>query len=613
MLVFDHGAAQLAPVAVGVAVLGAPVLLLLGRRVPRVIVDVVAIAFCATTLALSAVVFATASSGRVVTWVAGWSPHHGQTVGIVLVADPVGSGLAVAGASLMLLALVYSARYIESVHAHYQCLMLLFLGGIVGFSLSGDIFDMFGFFELMGAASYGLTGMMVEEPSSLQGALNFGIVNSLGAYVTLMGIGLLFARTGRLDLPGLGHALAHHHADALVICAFCLVLTGFLVKGAVFPFHFWLADAHAVAPSPVCLLFSGVMVPLGVYAAFRIYWVVFGATIPPGDVRRAFLVLGVVTAVVGAVMALTQRHVKRLLSYTTIAHVGLFVVAMGCLTAAGTAGATLYAVGYAGAVGALFLATGILLDLYGTVDERELFGRARRNRLLGVLFAVGAFAVAALPPFATSLGNAMSTAAAGGLGYPWAPALFVGIPALTGAAVLRVWARVFRGLGGRPSDERGVAAESRATGGAEEPEAELHAAPWSMLAPIVVLLVAAFAIGVLPGAHAAAARAGAYFVDRAGYVAQALYRAHVRVVVAPVAGWSAEAVWTGALSTLFAGAMAALALFGGPLLDRLPSLRHLSVPVGFLHRLHSGHVGDYVAWLLVGVAVLAGFVGLPLR
>ncbi|HVC13365.1 MAG TPA: complex I subunit 5 family protein [Acidimicrobiales bacterium] len=614
MPVFDHGVAQLPPVAVGVAVLGAPVLLVLGRRAPRLAVDLVAMAFCATTLALVSIVLATASSGRVVTWVAGWAPHHGDTVGVVLVADPVGAGIAVAAAALMAVALVYSSRYIESVRAHFHCLMLLFLGGMVGLALSGDVFDMFGFFELMGAATYGLTGMMVEEPSSLQGAVNFGIVNSLGAYVTLMGIGLLLARTGRLDLPGLGHALAHHRPDALVICAFCLVLTGFLVKGAVAPFHFWLADAHAVAPSPVCILFSGAMLPLGVYAAFRIYWTVFSGTIPPGDVRRAFLVLGAATAVIGAVMALTQRHVKRLLSYSTIAHVGLFVVAAGCLTADGTAGAALYVAGYAGAIGALFLVAGVLLDLYGTVDEHELFGRARPNRALGALFAAGAVAIAALPPFGTGLGSAVSTAAARALGYAWAPALFVGVPALTGAAALRAWARTFLGVGARPTAERGIGAEAhRATGGGEQPEAEIRRAPWSMLVPVVLLLAAALSVGLLPGILGGMERAGAYYVDRVGYVHAALFHAHARVTVHAVGGWNAYGVGTGVLSALGAAGIAGLALFGRPLLERFPAVRRLSAPVGLLHRLHSGHVGDYVAWLVAGVAVLAGFVGIPLR
>jgi multicomponent Na+:H+ antiporter subunit D len=239
----------------------------------------------------------------VVTWAARWEPQHGFSVGIVLVADAVNAAIALLAACLVALSLLYSWRYFESVHAHYHCLILLFLSGMVGFALTGDLFDMFVFFELMGAAAYALTGFKIEDATAVQGALNFGIINSLGAYAALLGVGLLYARVGNLTLPQLGEALAGHRPDALVIAAFGAVLTAFLVKGAVVPFHFWLPDAHAVAPTPVCVLFSGVMVPLGIYAAFRVYWTVFSRAFPAGEVRRTFVVLGMLTAVVGAVMA----------------------------------------------------------------------------------------------------------------------------------------------------------------------------------------------------------------------------------------------------------------------------------------------------------------------
>src|SRR6185437_2075898 len=117
-------------------------------------------------------------------------------------------------------AFLYSVRYLDSVEAHYHCLMLLFLAGMVGFALTGDLFDMFVFFELMGAAAYALTGFKVEDASALQGALNFGIINSLGAYFSLTGVGILYARTGQLQLPLLAKAVDQRRASALVVLAF---------------------------------------------------------------------------------------------------------------------------------------------------------------------------------------------------------------------------------------------------------------------------------------------------------------------------------------------------------------------------------------------------------
>jgi multicomponent Na+:H+ antiporter subunit D len=547
----------------------------------------------------------------VITWAAGWEPRNGFSVGIVLVADPQGATVALLAACLVALSLVYSWRYFESVEAHYHCLVLLFLAGMVGFALTGDLFDMFVFFELMGAAAYALTGFKVEDATSVQGALNFGVINSLGAYAALMGVGLLYARVGNLALPTLGDAVAGSRPDALLVAAFVAILTAFLVKGAMVPFHFWLADAHAVAPTPVCALFSGVMVPLGVYAAFRVWWTVFSRALPAGEVRRAFLVLGALTAVLGAVMCVAQRHLKRLLAFSTVAHVGLFLVAAGLLTTAGTAGAALYVAGHAGVKAALFLLAGVLLNRYGSVDELDLHGRGRDTRIMPWLWLVGGLALAGLPPFGTGLGKAVGEEAGSAAGYAWVPVLFVAVSALTGGAVLRATGRVFFALGPEP-DERESADET--SGREEEPEVpgRLSRVRWTMLAPIVVLLAGALAVGVLPGVHTAAERAAAVFTDAAGYASEALTGTTAPAEVpAPVANWTLTGVLLGLLSAGLAVGVAATGLWGRRVPVHAVAVRAGRPVLTALRRLHSGHLGDYVAWLMTGMVALAAFVGLP--
>jgi multicomponent Na+:H+ antiporter subunit D len=171
--------------------------------------------------------------------------------------------------------------------------------------LDGDIFNLFVFFELMSVVAYALTGYKIEEESALEGAINFGVTNSVGALFVLLGIALLYGRAGALNMAEIGRRLAAHRLDGLVICAFTFIAAGFLVKAALLPFHFWLSDAHAVAPTPVCVLFSGVMVELGLYAVVRIYWTIFSG-IPQfaAAVHGLLLGFGVATAVIGAVMCL---------------------------------------------------------------------------------------------------------------------------------------------------------------------------------------------------------------------------------------------------------------------------------------------------------------------
>jgi multicomponent Na+:H+ antiporter subunit D len=587
--VADLSALPAACIAAPVA--GACVLLAVGRVLPRWAVDAVATAFAVIGLALAALLLHTTAGGRVVQWAGGWQPKPHLTVGIVLVADRGNAAVAVLVFALVTVALLFGWRYFDSVHAHYQALVLLFAAGMAGFTLTGDLFDMFVFFELMGAAAYALAAFKIEDPESVQGGLNFGVVNSLGAYLTLTGIGILYAHTGQLGLPQLAVALSGQGSDPLVVAAFALICTGWLVKAAVVPFHFWLADAHAVAPAPVCVLFSGVMAPLGCYGLARVYWTVFRGVLPDSAVHHAFLVLGVATVALGAVMCVTQRHIKRLLAYSTITHIGLMLIGVAALNPLGIAGTGLYLAGHAAVKGALFLLTGLLLSRYRSVDEHDLYGRATDHKLAGWAFVLGALGLAGLPPFGTALGKSLLDDA--GASVPLTVVTLIAAAA-TGGAALRVALRVYFGVGPAPSSE---STSDVASGQDEEPDTDAPGpTPLTMAAAIALLLAGGLAIGFVPGAGPAAAA----FVDHHAYVATALGH------VAPAAPEPPDTAWkvSGVLLGLLTAAVAVLIAVAGLYLRRMPAW--LRASLAGLHRLHSGHLGDYAAWLVFGAAAFAG-------
>jgi multicomponent Na+:H+ antiporter subunit D len=604
---------QLAPIAIAAPIIVACLLVAISDHVPRAVTDGVATLTAFGCAAVLAVLVGATGDGRVVTWAGHWMPVHGRTVGISLVADRLGTGLALVAAILVGCALLYGWRYFESVEGHYHALVLLFLAGMVGFTLSGDLFNMFVFFELMGACGYALTAFKIEDKAAVHGGLNFGIINSLGAYLTATGLGLLYSRTGQLGLPQLSRALAGHRADALVVAAFVLVSTGWLVKAAVVPFHFWTADVEAVAPSPICTVFSGAMVELGVYGVARVYWVVFDGTLDAGDTRHALLCFGVVTAIVGAVMCLGQRDFKRLLAFSTIAHVGLFLTAVGVLTSDGLGGAAVYVAGQAGVKGALFLLAGVVLNRYRSVDEAYLHDRGSPRDPLGWLIVVAGLGLAGLPPFGTSLGKALSEEALQKEGFAWGPVLFVAVSALTGGAVLRMAGRVFFGLSDPPeSVEGGVGGYA---GDEQDPEtaARLDRMPPTMVAAIAILLGGGLAVGVVPAIVDAISAGAQRFVERGEYVRQALDGAPAAPLALPPVGWTTAGVLLGLLSALIAVLVAGAALYHDRLQARIGALAEAGRLVMLrLHRLHSGHIGDYVTWLFVGVAALAAFLGLPL-
>ena len=601
---------QLLALAVAVPLLAAAAIsacapLFRGRR--RAL-DLAAIGTAAAVAAMLFVIMIRTADRDQVYWFAGFRPARGIVIGIDFEVQPLSAGLACLAAILVVAAMTFSWRYFESVATHYHALMLIFLAGITGFCLTGDIFDMFVWFELMGVAAYALTAYRPEERGPIQGALNFAITNSIGAYLSLSGIALIYGRTGALNMAQIGTAVARHPADRLVIVAFLLIISALLVKGAIVPFHFWLADAHAVAPTPVCVLFSGVMVELGLYGIARVYWSMFGQALGHrAAISHVFLALGVVTALTGALFCFRERHIKRLLAFSTISHVGMFLTGIALLTPFGLAGAAVYVIGHALVKAALFLCTGIVLHRLSSVNEPHLHGRGRHLKATGIVFTLAGLGLAGLPPFAIFVGKSWIEASAGAHGLPWVTAIMIICTMIVGGAVLRVAGGVFYGLGDPPGEDPEMAKEAAEE--TSETDAGKRRTPLTMIIPPALLVAAAIGIGVIgrlgPAVQAAAVR----FEDQAAYNAAVLantYVTHpVAVYAAEPVGATLEGLLAGVGSVAGALILAWLALYW----RRLPVL-HGYEPSARLaaaaRRFHSGVVNDYVTWIVLGLACLGG-------
>ena len=602
----------LAALPVAIPLLVAAALVGAGPLLRRRVADTVAIVTAAAVTVLGAALLARTLGGTTVVWFGGWTPRSGVALGVAFAIDPIGAGMVTFAGLLMTAALTFSWRYFDTVGILFHALMLVLLAAVAGFCSSGDLFNMFVFFELLSVSAYALAGYKIEDPGSLQGALNFAVTNSVGAVMVLTGVALLYGRTGALNLAQIGTTLAAAPTDRLVVVAFALLLVGFFVKAAVVPFHFWLADAYAVAPTPVCVLFAGLLSELGVYAVARVYWSVFSGPFgghTPG-LRAALLAGAALTALLGGVMCILQHHLARLLAFATVSHVGLTLLGIALLEPEGLAGAALYTVADGLVKAALFVLVGILAHRFGTLEELELRGQGRALRWAAPLLVLGAVGLAGVPPFGTFVGKALIEEGAGGAAH-WMAALFMVASALTAGAVLRVSGRVFAGWGPTVFGGRDESAEEAAKRhGAEEGD-ELRVSRSligpSMLVPALVLLGSSIAIGMVPGLSDRAVVVAARFADRPAYAGAVLGGARAAPTVAaptPTGGrLVAAAPWT-AGTLVLAVAGAAAALFGRRLPSRLRrrGLR-LTVPmVRALRGLHSGQMGDSVTWLLIGTA-----------
>ncbi len=575
------------------------------RWLPRLWADVLAIALAAGTLCVCLLLLRTVLHGPLIYWLGNWYPRGSMVLGIALVAEPIGVGLASLAAFLTLQALVFSWRSIDSGANHMQPLLLIFLAAMCGFSLTADLFNLFVFFELMSTAAFALCGLKTAEPAPLQGSFNFAVTNTIAAFMVLTGIAMLYAITGALNMAQIGLALGTRH-DPLVLFAFTLLTCGFLIKGAMVPFHLWLPDAHAVAPTPVCVLFSGIMVELGIYAVARLHVVLFAGTLAAHMAAARLLLVGVaaITVVVGAVMSYSEHHLKRLLAFSTISHAGLMLLALAVGGPLALIAFLTYLLGHALVKASLFFVTGILLRKGRAIGERALFRRGRSLPFGAVLWFAGGLGLAAAPGLLTNLGEAAATGAAEQNGVHGVAVLFLLGGTLTAAAVFRVGMHVFFGWGSQP------ATDDAAEVGELPEEVDAQLAWYHLAAPALCLaLAAALSLwhGWQPQMEQAASQMAAQpaylhtvYTGTAGVAASIQEHPHTR-----------DAALHSLLSLLLAAGLACTSVFR----HRLPRVLRLGAFAehGFrpLRLLQSGHPGDYVFWLTSGVAVF-GFLTLLL-
>ena len=377
-------------------------------------------------------------------------------LGINLVLDGLSSLLLLAISVVSTAAMLFSARYMEQYTAKskYLSLFMLMVAGMNGVVLSGDIFNLFVFLEIASIASYALVGFGCEH-EELEASFKYMVMGSIGSIFVLFAVALVYGNTGSLNMAYISKAIQSSGLNTGLSFALALFITGFGLKAALVPFHAWLPDAHPSAPAPISAMLSGVLIKaLGVYALARVVFNVFGISISIGWL---LIVLGILSMVAGAFLAIGQWDFKRLLAYSSISQLGYVILGIGLggliiarggnLAWASLAilGGLFHLINHAVYKSLLFLTSGSIEMSTGTRQMKQMGGLAEKMPVTRATCTVASASIVGIPPFSGFWSKLILVIAAIQAGFYRIAATIVFVSLCTLIMYLKVQRYVFLG------------------------------------------------------------------------------------------------------------------------------------------------------------------------
>jgi multicomponent Na+:H+ antiporter subunit D len=319
--------------------------------------------------------------------------------GIELVVDGLSATMVLLVAVVSLGVLAYARTAGPRSNPFYATYLLL-VAGLTGVSVTGDVFNMYVFLEIMGLAAYALVASGERGESAIAG-LKYLIVGTVGASLFLLGVGYAFVATGTLNMADMSTKLAAvGYTSPLVRAAFGLFVVGLFVKVAVFPVHTWQPTAYAGAPDTVSGLISALVSTVAAYALLRVVFTVFTVDfLAANPVARTLLVVAAaVSIVLGSALAVSGTELKRMLAYSSVSQFGLILGAAAVATETALTGAAIHLVGHAVMKGGLFLTVGLVATATGARAVSGYDGLGERMPGTARVFGVLALAMVGVPP-----------------------------------------------------------------------------------------------------------------------------------------------------------------------------------------------------------------------
>lgn len=427
------------PVVLGLC--GAGLLLVL-RQWIRVQMWVCVAVLLATLICDAALVSRVWSEGPVAMTMGSWLPPFG----ISFTADMLGAGFALAAAVAALLVTLYLQMDTPGAARRNGLypLILLLVAGVSGAFLTGDLFNLYVWFEVTLIASFGLL-VLAGNPLQLDGAVKYAVPNFLATTLFLLALGLIYGLLGTLNMADIFGQAAK--ADpALVTAVAALFLLAFGIKAAAFPVNAWLPASYHTPPAGIAALIAGLMTKVGAYALIRTMLLMPDAA---ETLRPVIFAAAAATMIVGPLGAIAETRLRRALGFVLIGGIGVILAGLSVVVADTVAGSALYVVHAVLTMTALYLVAGLIERATGTDDSRRMGGLHQSRPLLAALFFVLALAVAGVPPFLgfwPKLQLLMGMLVPTGQRPPSWDAMVLALllnALLTLIAMMRLWARMF--------------------------------------------------------------------------------------------------------------------------------------------------------------------------
>ena len=322
-------------------------------------------------------------------------------------------------------------------------ILLIALVGMNGLVLLRDLFSIYVFLEVTSVASFVLIGLM-RGREALEGAFKYIILSAVASVLMLIGVSVVLVVAGGTDFESIAQGLRAGQSPLLAKLAVASFVCGLFIKGGLVPFHGWVVGAYSAAPAPVSIFLAGIATKVsGIYLLIRLAGYVFP---PSAPLNHVLLALGAVSVVVGALAAMTQKDMKRLLAYSSISQVGYIILGLGCGSPLGLAGAVFHLFNHAVFKSLLFANAAALEHRLGTTDMDRMGGLGSRMPVTGLTSVIGLLSTAGEPPLSGFWSKLIVVVALWQGGFHGYAGLAVLMSGFTLAYLLVMQRRVFFGL-----------------------------------------------------------------------------------------------------------------------------------------------------------------------